>query len=99
MPFSEAGSRLISSRLSLDPSEAFSRTVVRKLAELREAKGLTKERLAKLSGISRSMISMLEGEKRHPTVVTVHALANAMETTVAELIAGLELPRSPRKKS
>jgi XRE family transcriptional regulator, regulator of sulfur utilization len=84
--------------LSLDTSEAFSRSVVRQLSKLRQAKGVTKERLAKLSGISRSMISMMESDQRHPTVVTVHALAGALETTVTELLSGLESLKASRKK-
>jgi DNA-binding XRE family transcriptional regulator len=78
--------------LSLDSSEAFSRSVVRELSKLRETKGVTKERLAKLSGISRSMISMMEGGHRHPTMITIHALASALDSTVAKLISDLGYP-------
>jgi transcriptional regulator with XRE-family HTH domain len=65
---------------------------------VRQAKGVTKERLAKLSGISRSMISMMENEQRHPTVVTIHALASALETTVTELLSGVEPSKPSRRK-
>lgn len=74
-------------RLSLHSSVQFSHAVVRRLAKLRESKGVTKERLAKLSGISRSMISMMESGGRQPTLVTIHALCLALEVTVAEITA------------
>lgn len=71
--------------------------VIRQLSKLREEKGITKEGLAKQSGISRSMISMMESGQRHPTVVTVHALCSALETSVSHLIAQFDTPPPPRK--
>jgi len=79
--------RTICWRLSLESSEKFSRAVVGALARRREAKGVTKEGLAKKSGISRSMISMMESGQRHPTLVTLHALAKALEVPITELLA------------
>jgi transcriptional regulator with XRE-family HTH domain len=84
--------------LSLQPSEDFSRKVVLHLAKLREAKGVTMERLAKLSGISRSMISMMESSQRHPTVVTVHALATALGVTMADLVSGVQVSKPRQTK-
>ena len=56
---------------------------------------MTREELAVKSGISRSMISMMEsGRRSHPTLVTVHALAKALGTSVAEIVV---LPEGPKK--
>jgi len=66
---------------------------------LRNRLNLTQEQLAQKSGISVYTISRLErGERVDPSVFTVEALAQALGTTVDELIHGSgNLPKSVRQ--
>ena len=58
-----------------------------RLKTIREAKGLTKYRLAKLSGISQTYIYRLElGEIKNPRRDTLQALAQGLNITLAQLI-------------
>lgn len=56
------------------------------LKEVREKRGISQSKLAKLSGVSRPMINHLEGGIRNPTVIVVHALASALKVDLAKLI-------------
>jgi transcriptional regulator with XRE-family HTH domain len=50
----------------------------RKLTELREAKGLSKYRLAELAGLTHQAMSLLESGQREPNWQTVQRLALAL---------------------
>jgi transcriptional regulator with XRE-family HTH domain len=52
----------------------------------REERGLTQEQLAVLSGFGQNYLSGLERGRRNPTVLTLHELALALETTPANLL-------------
>ncbi|WP_433444311.1 helix-turn-helix domain-containing protein [Nonomuraea sp. CA-141351] len=52
----------------------------------RRARGLTVERLAALSGISRSMISEVERGAKTPTVLVLDRLATALGTSIGRLL-------------
>jgi transcriptional regulator with XRE-family HTH domain len=60
------------------------------LQEARKSKGLSQEKLAELSDLHRTYISDLERGLRNPTLSTIVSLANALETTVSELLKGLK---------
>ena len=62
------------------------RLVGANFARLRRAKGLTQEQVEALSGFSQQYLSGLEQGRRNPTVVTLHALAQALGTTPIELL-------------
>ena len=62
-------------------------SVGRRVAELRERKGLSISELAKLSGISKSTLWEIENDKISPTVSTLWSIANALGVTFGELIA------------
>lgn len=58
-----------------------------RLRAIREGKGLTKYRLAKLSGISQTYIYRLElGEIQNPRRDTLQALAQGLNITLAQLV-------------
>lgn len=68
-----------------------------RLRSLRAARGLTLEQLAELSGVSRSMISLIERRETSPTAAVLHKLAAALGLPMAELFTApqrdaLELP-------
>jgi len=66
-----------------------SRRVGERVRELRRGRGLTLERLAELSGVSRAMISKLERGEKNPTLVVAARLAEGLGVTLSRL-AGME---------
>ena len=57
-----------------------------KLAELRKSKGLSQEKLAKLSGVHRVTIARMETGKISPNIRTLEKLSAALKVKVSELI-------------
>jgi transcriptional regulator with XRE-family HTH domain len=56
-----------------------------RVGELREAKALSIDELARRSGVSRSMISLIERGETSPTAVVLDKLALALDVTLASL--------------
>lgn len=66
-----------------------------RLKEARKAKGLSLDQVAKLSGVSRSMLSQIERGESSPTVATLWNLTRALQVDFAGLLdssAGSESP-------
>ncbi len=59
-----------------------------RLKEARRAKGLSLEAVAKLSGVSRSMVSQIERGESSPTVATLWNLTQALQVDFAGLLEG-----------
>lgn len=55
--------------------------------DLRRARGLTLEQLAQLSGVSRSMISLIERQETSPTAAVLDKLASAFGISMPALFA------------
>jgi transcriptional regulator with XRE-family HTH domain len=64
--------------------------VGRNVKRVRQAKGLTQEQLAELSGFSQQYISGLEQGRRNPTVVSLYELATALGVSHMELLHSAE---------
>src|SRR3954462_8432959 len=60
-----------------------------RVRELRRGRGLTMDGLAKISGVTRAMISKLERGEKNPTLVVAAKLVGAVSGTRAQL-AGME---------
>ncbi|MFM2486454.1 helix-turn-helix domain-containing protein [Celerinatantimonas yamalensis] len=58
-----------------------------KLKTLRKRQSLTLDALAKRSGISRSMISLIEREQSSPTATVLNKLADALGTSLPKLLS------------
>lgn len=58
-----------------------------RIRHLRQHHGYTLDTLAELSGVSRSMISLIEREKTSPTAAVLNKLADALGVTLASLFA------------
>ena len=56
-----------------------------RLRALRQAQGLTLEQLAARSGVSRSMVSLIERQETSPTAAVLHKLAQALGQSLSEL--------------
>jgi transcriptional regulator with XRE-family HTH domain len=57
-------------------------------AEARKARGLSLDAVAKLSGVSRSMVSQIERGESSPTVATLWNLTQALQVDFAGLLEG-----------
>ena len=62
------------------------------LREARKARGLSLDGVAKLSGVSRSMVSQIERGESSPTVATLWNLTQALQVDFAGLLEGRPTP-------
>ncbi len=62
------------------------------LRQARKARGLSLDAAAKLSGVSRSMVSQIERGESSPTVATLWALTRALQLDFAGLLEGRPTP-------
>lgn len=62
------------------------------LKEARKSKGLSLDAVAKLSGVSRSMVSQIERGESSPTVATLWNLTQALQVDFAGLLEGRTAP-------
>ena len=60
-----------------------------RLARLRKVKGVSQERLSKLSGVSRVTIARIETGKSSPNLKTLELLANALKVPVIDIVEGV----------
>ena len=60
------------------------------LQEERKAKKISQEKLAKLTGLDRTFISLIENGKRSPTFSTILKICSALEILPSELFSKYE---------
>lgn len=61
------------------------------MKEMREKRGLSQSQLAALSGVSRSMVSMIEcGQRRNPSLVVMGALASSLRVSTRWVVNAIE---------
>ena len=61
--------------------------LAKNLKQLREARGLTQQQMAKLSGVPRATWAHLESGDGNPTLSVLHRAAAALQVSIEELIA------------
>lgn len=69
-------------------AQAVCAEVVRRLREERERRLLSKYALAQKSGVSESMVGLVERGLRNPTLETLLKLARALDVDLADVIRG-----------
>lgn len=69
--------------------------IARRIHGLRRARGLTLEQLAAASGVSRSMISLIERAETSPTATVLDKLADALGVPLPSLFAAAEEDHAP----
>ena len=57
------------------------------LQDERKAKSISQEKLAKLTGLDRTAISLIENGKRSPTFTTILKICSALEIEPSELFS------------
>ncbi len=62
--------------------------LARRVRDLRRSRQLTLARLAECSGVSRSMISLIERQETSPTAAVLNKLAGALGVTLSSLFEG-----------
>ena len=67
------------------------------LRKAREKAGMTQQELSLQAGIDRSYISMLEHDKKSPTVEMLFLICETLGTSAARIIARVE-KKKPRAK-
>lgn len=61
----------------------------KKIRELRNKKGLSQEKLARLANVSFVTIVKIEsGESKHPTIQTMAGIARALDVSIEKLLEG-----------
>lgn len=71
----------------------------KRIRELRKVRGQTLEQLAELSGVSRSMISLIERQETSPTAAVLNKLADAFGLSLPTLFAGAAQETGPEPVS
>ncbi len=71
-------------------SESLVEKVIDELARQRKAKGLSHEKMAEKTGVSRPAISFIESHKRVPTLLTAIRMAKALGIRLSDVIARFE---------
>jgi transcriptional regulator with XRE-family HTH domain len=60
------------------------------LRKKRKEQGYSQEELAHRAGITMRYVSLLEGNKRQPTISTLYLLCKALEISMAEFVSEIE---------
>jgi len=85
----------MSENLSAKPTaEALNQHLGQRLKHLRQGRGWSLDALAKLSGVSRSMISEIERERANPTLAVTVRIAHAFGMGLGEFV---ELPADSQR--
>src|SRR5262247_4899846 len=80
-----------------EPPSDLNARIAERVRELRAARGLSLDALAGKSGVSRSMISLVERGESSPTAVVLEKLAAGLGVTLASLFdAPADPAKSPR---
>lgn len=56
-----------------------------KVRALREAQGISQEKLAELSDLHRTYIGMVERLERNPSLICIHKIANGLGVHITDL--------------
>ncbi len=67
-------------------SEKLAAKIVSELMKVRIEKGVSHEKLAEMTGLSRATISFVENEKRKPKLETCLKIAKALDVDLANII-------------
>jgi transcriptional regulator with XRE-family HTH domain len=61
--------------------------IAKNVKQLREARGMTQQQIAKLAGVPRATWTHLESGSANPTVAVLHRTATALQVTLEELLS------------
>ena len=84
---------------SIEHYEALRNDIVRLLREERESRKLSKYVVAQRSGVSQSMLSLVERGLRNPTMELLLRVADAIEVDLPSLIKKAQRAKAKLKRS
>jgi transcriptional regulator with XRE-family HTH domain len=67
--------------------DALSQRFALNVKQLRDARGMTQQQMAKLAGLPRATWANLESGEANPTLTVLHRVALALQTSIEELIS------------
>ena len=70
--------------------QEFLRAVGKRIRQFRKGRRLSQEELAFASGITQHYLSQVEQGKRNVSLITIRALANALEMPLSEFFSNIE---------
>ena len=70
-------------------NRAYLQTLGKNIKQLREAKGLSQEGLADISGLHRTYIGGIERGERNVSIINIARLAQALEVDASRLVRGI----------
>ena len=65
--------------------DKYLRIFAQRIKTLREAQGLSQEKLAERAGLHRTYIGMVERLERNPSLVCIYKIANGLGVSITEL--------------
>ena len=79
-----------------DTARSLNRRIAARVKELRTARGLSLDALSGKSGVSRSMISLIERGETSPTAVILEKIATGLGVTLGSLFDDATAPPDPK---
>lgn len=67
--------------------EAISKILSQNLKRIREAQGLSLDRMAELTGVSKSMLYQMERAQSCPSITTLYKISNALKISLSQLVS------------
>src|SRR6185436_11336966 len=71
----------------MDEANDVAERLGKNIKQLREARGLTQQQIAKLAGVPRATWAHLESGDANPTLGVLHKAAGALQVSIEELIS------------
>jgi transcriptional regulator with XRE-family HTH domain len=78
---------LLADGYSVVMADELGERIARNVRQLREARGLTQEQMAKVAEVPRATWTNLESGDANPTVAVLHRAATALQVTIEELLS------------
>ncbi|MBY0354190.1 MAG: helix-turn-helix transcriptional regulator [Rickettsiales bacterium] len=75
----------------MQDDKIFSVALIETLKRERKERGLSHEKLAKLAGLSRQAIGVIESGKINPTMQTVYKLVTAMDMKLDDFVKRMKI--------
>jgi len=69
-----------------------------RIKELRKKAGFSQESFADHCGLHRTQMSILERGKRNPSLATLQAVADGLDTSLSELLKGVDAVHRKQRK-
>lgn len=72
-----------------DPTDQIVKRLIKRLAQKREKQGLSKNKMAELTGLDRRTIFLVENDQRSPTLRTLLKMAKALDLKLGPVLVEL----------